>query len=249
MISLGVARSLVVYWGQPWKWRKMDAMYRRFVRPGDLCFDVGAHVGNRIRSFLALGASRVVAVEPQPALLDVLRWLYGGRSNVIIAPIGLADKPGRLTLHTSSRNPTVSTFDPDWIRELEKDRRWDGVVWDGAVTVEVRTLDQLVEEHGEPGFCKIDVEGLEEGVLLGLSRPLRALSFEYLPAAKARALRCVDHLLALGDYRFLTSPGESHVFAQESPWDASRLRAFLEALQPGDPSGDVYAERVDSSVR
>lgn len=244
MIPYGVARSLVIYWGQPWKRRRMDALYRRFVSPGDLCFDVGAHVGNRVRSFLSLGARQVVAVEPQPAMLGVLRWLYGRRSEVIIAPIGLSDRPGKLVLHTSSRSPTVSTFDRSWIEELSKDSRWDGVVWDGQVEVEIKTLDQLIEQYGEPAFCKIDVEGLEEHVLKGLSKPIRGLSFEYLPAARERALRCVDHLASLGRYTFLTSPGESHRFAQAEPWKEAELRSFLSALQPGDPSGDVYAVRV-----
>ena len=43
----------------------MDALYARFVRPGDLAFDIGSHVGDRIGSFRRLGA-RVVALEPQP---------------------------------------------------------------------------------------------------------------------------------------------------------------------------------------
>ena len=44
----------------------------QFVRPGDLVFDVGAHVGDRIAAFRRLGA-RVVAVEPQPALVRTLQ--------------------------------------------------------------------------------------------------------------------------------------------------------------------------------
>ena len=34
------------------------------VKPGDLAFDIGSHVGDRISSFRRLGA-RVVALEPQ----------------------------------------------------------------------------------------------------------------------------------------------------------------------------------------
>jgi hypothetical protein len=39
--------------------------YRRFIRPGDLVFDVGANVGKRSAVFLDLGAT-VVAIEPNP---------------------------------------------------------------------------------------------------------------------------------------------------------------------------------------
>ena len=54
----------------------MDELYRRFVQRGDLVFDIGAHVGDRIASFRRLGA-RVVAVEPQPALATAISMFYG----------------------------------------------------------------------------------------------------------------------------------------------------------------------------
>ena len=59
----------------------MDRLYGKFVRPGDLVFDVGAHVGDRVASFQRLGA-RVVAVEPQPAMVRALRLLYGRSKSV-----------------------------------------------------------------------------------------------------------------------------------------------------------------------
>ncbi len=69
----GVMRSLGIYYG--WHQRRrssaMDALYRRFVNRGDLVFDIGAHVGDRVAAFRRLGA-KVVAVEPQPALAFTL---------------------------------------------------------------------------------------------------------------------------------------------------------------------------------
>ena len=58
--------SLEVYYGDTDRDAGMDALYARLLRPGDLAFDIGAHVGDRIASFRRLGA-RVVALEPQPA--------------------------------------------------------------------------------------------------------------------------------------------------------------------------------------
>ena len=74
--SRGIARSLYIYYGDRPRAAAMDRLYSRFVWPGDLVFDVGAHVGDRVASFRRLGA-RVVAVEPQPGLAKVLRLLYG----------------------------------------------------------------------------------------------------------------------------------------------------------------------------
>ena len=64
----GVMRSLRIYYGNRARRGAMDTLYRGFLRPDDLAFDIGAHVGDRVASFRRLGA-RVVAVEPQPALM------------------------------------------------------------------------------------------------------------------------------------------------------------------------------------
>ena len=67
----GIVRSLRIYYGHRARAAAMDRLYSRFVQRGDLVFDVGAHVGDRVASFRRLGA-RVVAIEPQPALVKVL---------------------------------------------------------------------------------------------------------------------------------------------------------------------------------
>ena len=63
----GVVRSLRIYYGDRQHGPAMDQLYREFVKPGDLVFDIGAHVGDRIAAFRRLEA-RVIALEPQPAL-------------------------------------------------------------------------------------------------------------------------------------------------------------------------------------
>jgi hypothetical protein len=56
--------------------RRIDRLYSDFVRQGDLVFDIGSHVGDRIGSFRRIGC-RVVSVEPQPRLVRILRRFYG----------------------------------------------------------------------------------------------------------------------------------------------------------------------------
>src|SRR5262249_50866799 len=74
----GIIRSLRIYSAHKRRAAAMDRLYGQFMKPGDLAFDVGAHVGARVASFLRLGA-RVVAVEPQPAIACVLKLIYGWR--------------------------------------------------------------------------------------------------------------------------------------------------------------------------
>ena len=47
----GLARSAVIYRGQPLKHRRARALYAQFVPAGGLCFDIGAHIGGRVAMF------------------------------------------------------------------------------------------------------------------------------------------------------------------------------------------------------
>lgn len=238
--AYGLVRSLAVYYGQVWRRGRLEAFYSAFLRPGDLAFDVGSHVGNRVRAWRHLGA-RVVAVEPQPDFLAVLRVFYGRDRDVVIEDCAVGAEGGEATLHISTRTPTVSTLSRGWIDDVRRDPRFGVVRWDSEVRVRVMTLDDLIARHGEPRFCKIDVEGFELDVLRGLTRPLRALSFEYIPIAVERAVACIERVASLGDYRFRHSRVETMRWVQPAWVPAGEMIATLRALAPGDRSGDVYA--------
>jgi len=242
--TAGIARSLVTYYGPIWRRRRMEAFYRQFLQAGDLAFDIGAHVGNRVRVFRRIGA-RVIAVEPQPDFVAVLRLLYGRDPDVFVEASGVASGPGEGKLHLSTRTPTVSTFADSWMDDVQIDRRFQRVRWDSVISVPLVSLDELIARYGEPQFCKIDVEGFEHEVLNGLSQPLAALSFEYIPVAAAQAIACIERTSALGDYRYRHSRVETHRWADGGWLTPQAMIEILGALPTGDRSGDVYAGRTD----
>src|SRR4051812_3600969 len=104
----GIVRSLRIYYGDRQHGPAMDRLYAQFVQPGDLVFDIGAHVGDRIASFRRLGA-RVVAVEPQPALAKTLRLFYGRDRQVKIETTAVGRQLGSIEIKINIENPTVST--------------------------------------------------------------------------------------------------------------------------------------------
>jgi FkbM family methyltransferase len=238
--ALGFARSLAIYHGQPWRTYALTRHYAAFLGPGDLTFDVGAHVGNHARSLARLGA-RVIAIEPQPALAAWLRRLFRNRPQVTVIESALAAAPGVVELHMSPRTPAVATVSRRWLGTARTSAGFDRVRWTAAALVPATTLDALIARHGLPRFCKIDVEGYEAEVLHGLSHPIPALSFEYLPAAVEVAAEAARVIVGLGRYRFNVTIGEHRRFLwpQWRPLDA--LEAWLWARRRDERSGDVYA--------
>src|SRR6266853_5591040 len=104
----GVIRSLRIYYGDRQRRGALDRHYGRFVAEGDLVFDIGSHVGDRVAAFRRLGA-RVIAVEPQPALATTLRLLYGRDRTVILEETAVGSRAGITALKLNLDNPTVST--------------------------------------------------------------------------------------------------------------------------------------------
>ena len=85
------------------------------------------------------------------------------------------------------------------------------------------------------------MEGAEPDVLAGLSHPVRAVSFEYLPHALNYTRACVDRLAALGPYCFNWSSGESYELTSDQWMSGDALADTLESAPAQRRSGDVYA--------
>jgi FkbM family methyltransferase len=245
---LGVARSLRIYYGDKPRRSAMDALYRRFLRPGDLAFDIGAHVGDRVASFRRLGA-RAVAIEPQPALARTLRILFALDRNVTVERLAVGAKEGEIELKLNLRNPTVATASDEFIRAADGAPGWDGQLWTKSVRVPMTTLDALIASHGEPRFVKIDVEGFEDEVLAGLSRPLHALSLEFTTIQRSVAFRAIERLERLGSYSFNAALGESQKLVHRAPLDARAIAHWIEGLPITANSGDVYASLNANALR
>jgi FkbM family methyltransferase len=240
VIPTGAIRNSLRTYYAPGRAAALDAFHARFLGPGELAFDIGAHVGDRAASFRRLGA-RVVAVEPQPRLHRVLRLLARGDAGVTLVSALVGAEAGEAELRLNTLNPTVATASAAFIEAARGAGGWEGQAWDAVLRLPVTTLDALAARHGWPDFAKIDVEGYEAAVLAGLSRPIRALSFEFTTIQRGVARDCLTRLSALGYRAFNACLGESMTFASPGATGAEAMSDWIEALPHDANSGDIYA--------
>ena len=139
----------------------------------------------------------MVAIEPQPACLGFLQWMYRNDKAVTVVAAGGGEAEGEATLLVSERTPTVSSLSASWVEGVRHAPRFAGVTWDGRASVRVTTLDALAARFGRPSFCKLDVEGSELAALTGLTQAIPVVTFEYIPAQRRAAQACLARLESL----------------------------------------------------
>ena len=212
-----------------------------FIRKGGLVFDVGANVGHYTLVAASLGA-RVIAVEPQAGLADRLRRRFRGSAAVTVVQCAVGAGPGTASLHKTADLTEVASLRTD---AAERSRFAKTHPFSLSETVEVVTLESLIERHGKPDFCKIDVEGHESAVLEGLKTPIGALSIEFNREYEEDTARCLKALLALGPYRFNYALGEESRLAEADWLDAGPIQAELGApFRPPPLGGPLCQARL-----
>lgn len=191
------------------------------IREGSLVFDIGANIGRMTYQYLALGA-RVVAVEPQSVCVnEELLPRFGNDERVTIVHKACGAQEGEATMAIYGHGSTISTFVPD---HYWGPGPWEGTPRDGSETVEMTTLDALIEEYGRPDFIKIDVEGYEHEVLQGLSQFV-PLSFEFHPVFADKARLCMSRVLEIEPCAWFTyTVGEALTYAQ--PWSSMEEMSY-----------------------
>ncbi|MBY0373054.1 MAG: FkbM family methyltransferase [Bryobacteraceae bacterium] len=133
----------------------VQAAIARMVRPGDVCFDLGASIGYLTLLMVKSGAQRVYAFEPAPhAQEEIRRHLHANQwSQVEIVPLPVSDQPKnvRFSLTHVAYGSAIAYGDSPW----------------KTIELTATTLDAFGQEKGWPDFIKMDVEGEEDNVLAG----------------------------------------------------------------------------------
>lgn len=173
---------------EPWT----VAWLERCVRPGDVVWDVGANVGGYSLIAGALGAERVIAVEPDLANAAALA------QNAALNGLGEVIVPLTVALDETERGA--------WLLAGERE---PGATHRLALPGELAAgfvlsfpLDTLLARFAvpSPNLLKIDVDGHEAEVLIGAERALRegALRSVLVEVDERNTARVIGLLAAAG---------------------------------------------------
>ena len=211
------------------------------MRSGKLAFDIGAHIGDMTADLLEKGYN-VIAVEPNPHLADHLRNRFSGdrRVEVVEAAVGETGREiATLTIPANRDGWGLATLLTD--RRGTRFEGWFGWGGEKHYTVSVVTLDELMQRYGTPEHIKIDVEGYEQQVLLGLRQKVNTIRYEWMAEEVEKALVCARIIEQFGEcrYEIMIGAGSAIYPCQNLEELKFRLR---EAIQThAEAWGDILA--------
>jgi FkbM family methyltransferase len=172
--ALGLNRLLAsLLGGRDYEDRFQAAMLGA-IRLGDVVWDVGANVGLYSKKFsdIAGSSGKVFAYEPSPANLQRLNEAVVSLGNVTVVPIALGERED-VVVFEQGNDPLGATS-----RIVDKAVRAS----ERQVKVQLSSGDHLVSSGAVamPNVIKIDTEGFELDVLLGLRQTLQEKSLRML---------------------------------------------------------------------
>ena len=136
----------------------------RLIQPGMHVADVGANFGyySLLMADLIGPQGRLLAVEPNPPVVAMLTSTidlngYGGRTKIVAAAAGASEGEGCLM---------VPAGEPKNAALVNGVAAGDD---SGLVAVPIHSLDTLLADFPRVDFLKIDAEGAEEDIILGLA--------------------------------------------------------------------------------
>ena len=169
------------------------------IKKGDRVLDIGANIGYFTLIFADLVGpeGKVYAFEPDPANLALLKknLEINGFDNVVVVPLAVSDRMGRIPFYLSPDNLGDHTVYP-----VGRDRK--------VIFVDSGRLDDYFKDiDGKIDFIKMDIQGAEAKALEGMQNLLKnnsaiKLLMEFYPFGIEKtgfqSGECLDRLLASG---------------------------------------------------
>jgi FkbM family methyltransferase len=211
--TLGLNKKIAAYLHGVGYETRYDSGLQATLEQGDCVWDVGANVGYYTRQFSERVGSKgiVFAFEPSPVNFARLDRVCAALNNVRLVQSGLGREDGKMAFQQGGDDLGATS------RVIESA--------EGDVVVDIRSGMSLIRsgDASPPNAIKIDVEGFEYEVLMGLG--------EILGSASLRAVGVEVHFGILKDRGMTQAPQEverllqRHGFIVNWP-DNSHILAF-----------------------
>lgn len=151
--------------------------------------DVGSNIGITVQHFRDY-AKKVYAIEPLSDHYEALikNKDFNGWDNVETFHMAIAGKDGEVTMHPLKNNMTCTSYTNDYGQ--------------GGETVKAQTFETFFRENNieKVDFCKFDVEGAEDDILLSegftkVADKIKAIEIEF---HHPNWMDLVKHMINLG---------------------------------------------------
>lgn len=232
-----------------WRLKHRQLFFSELLPSAPVCFDIGANHGEITATLLGLGARLVVAAEPQLELATFIENNFTEAivsKRLVVIPKAIGDQTGVAKFYPAQDiNKCMSTLSSIFVEVSQH----NGDRWDSPVDVDVITVDSLIKDFGIPDYIKIDVEGFDYNVLMGLSTAVSLLSFEYNTQMHLIdiAVDCIKRIASLGTYCFnYQTEAPNEIALQLSTWVDAETMIYMLKYDIGRKKvhGDIFAKRV-----
>ena len=190
---------------------------KTFLNKKSIIFDIGANHGDKTEAFQKLG-KLVIAFEPDKTNLDFLNFRFHNNSKVIVVNKALSNEISRTTFYVNNHGSGLNTIDK---------KRQEEANFKISYMVKTTTIDQMINKFGKPDFVKIDVEGHELKVLMGLSQKIDTIVFEAnFTESRKYTIGCIEHIYSLSS-SYLFNYGFDTGLENNQWMTKEEIKAFL----------------------
>jgi FkbM family methyltransferase len=174
----------------------------------NLIFDIGYNVGEFSQTcFDKYPNCKVIAVEANPSLYENSNK-NNQNNNLILLNYLVSNKDNeKLDFFVSPYATGVSTASLEFMENSRftkgsKNLPEKSIKWADPIKINTITIDTLINKYGVPDLIKIDVEGYEYNVLLGLTKKINDICFEWHEEEYQNLCMILDHLENIGYKEF-----------------------------------------------
>lgn len=149
---------------------QLAKVYSKFLEPGNVALDIGAHTGyHSTRILEGIGPrGAIYCIEPLPEIFEMLSCNLKPYGNATLVNGVLSDREGELSFQRAIGIPGESG--------LRERQRYDlPNVTTETITVKSTTLDRFTQSFSRLDYIKIDTEGAELTILSAAERVLKVL--------------------------------------------------------------------------